>query len=91
VTARVIGSTSPKVVRTKTSTTISTNRPMVGPKMLSAIIVAIAAAPMLITVIPMSRVTSSSCGRSMSGFGTPSGSASSFAATCRSLARPNEK
>src|SRR6185503_280467 len=61
----------------------------------SAMVAAIAAAPMLITVMPTSSVTSSSCGRSMSGFDAPSGfgvpSGSSGSATCRRRARPSEK
>src|SRR5206468_1981915 len=91
LTARVIGKTSPKVVRTNTSTMISTKRPTVGPKMLSAIVAASAAAPMLITVMPTSKVTSSSCGRSMSVLGSPTGSSWSLGATCLSRARPSEK
>src|SRR2546428_6974026 len=89
LTASVIGRTSPKVVRTKINTTISTNTPQLGPKRLSAIVAAIAAAPMLITVMPTRSVTSSSCGRSMSGFDAPL--ASPFEATCLSRARPGEK
>src|SRR5437867_4615444 len=89
LTASVMGRTSPKVVSTKISTIISTNTPQLGPKRLSAIVAAIAAAPMLITVMPISSVTSSSCGRSMSGFGAPS--ASSLSATCLRRARPREK
>src|SRR5712691_799997 len=89
LTASVIGRTSPKVVRTKINTTISTNTPQLGPKRLSAIVAAIAAAPMLITVMPTRSVTSSSCGRSMSGFDAPL--ASPFEATCLSRARPREK
>src|SRR2546428_987347 len=89
LTASVIGRTSPKVVRTRINTIISTNSPQLGPKRLSAIVAAIAAAPMLMTVMPTSSVTSSSCGRSMSGLGAPS--ASLFVATGLSRARPREK
>src|SRR5262245_15626410 len=89
LTARVIGSTSPKVVSTKISTIISTDTPELGPKRLSAMVAAIAAAPMLITVMPTRSVTSSSCGRSMRGFGAPL--VSSVSATCRRRARPREK
>ena len=85
-----MGNTSPKVVSTKISTIISTNTPQLGPKRLSAMVAAIAAAPMLMTVMPTSSVTSSSCGRSMRGFGAPLVS-SVLAVTCRRRARPSEK
>src|SRR5436309_1763636 len=85
-TARVIGSTSPNVVRMKTSTTIWTISPQRWPKRSSAIVAASAAAPMLMTVIPTSSVTSRSCARPKRGFaGSPSG------VTRLSRARPSEK
>src|SRR2546426_64616 len=52
LTASVIGRTSPKVVRTKINTTISTNTPQLGPKRPSAIAAAITAAPMMMTGRP---------------------------------------
>src|SRR4029453_3635049 len=93
LTASVMGNTSPKVVSTKISTIISTNTPQLGTKRLSAMVAAIAAAPMLITVMPTSSVTSSSCGRSMRGFGAPlvSSVSSVLAVTCLRRARPSEK
>src|SRR5574341_412304 len=89
LTASVIGRTSPKVVRTKIVPRICTGKAKRWPKMLSATSAAIAAAAMLITVIPTSSVTRRSWGRSIRGWGAPA--SAPFAATRRSRARPSEK
>src|SRR5438128_5033780 len=87
-TASVIGSTSPKVVSRTTIAISSTSRPQRGPNSVCAVCVASAEAPMLMSVMPTSSVTSRSCGRDTTGARAPSGR---WAAIRRSRARPSEK
>src|SRR3989454_5335089 len=87
-TASVIGKTSPKVVSRTIIAISSTARPQRGPNRKWATWVASAEAPMLMTVMPTSSVTSRSCGRETTGASAPSGRS---AAMRRRRARPSEK
>ena len=86
-TAMVMGSTSPNVVRTRIMPMTSASSPKRWPKSPTATVAAMAEAPMLMTVMPISSVTSRSCGRSMRGATRPSPSV----CTRFNRKRPREK